>query len=207
VRVIGFEATGWSKGLYECDVGYRLPLAGEPSYGEVLQRICLKERVDLLIPGSDPELPMLAEIAPSLEAQGCRVLIGSALSVHLCQDKKAFHDRFAQLGLPLVPTMLLSEALRDPQALAYPLILKPRCGAGSVGVRVIGDPSDWQGFVRRETTSGDEDWVVQPFLRSVTWDDALWERVKTSRQLVQKDQIALQCLFSQQGEVLGHLVS
>jgi hypothetical protein len=204
-RIVGFETTGWAKGLYECDEGYRLPLASDPSYGELLREYCRREGVELLIPGSDPELPVLAEIAPSLEAQGCKVLVGSPASVRLCQDKKAFFDHLASSDLPVVPTLLLSEALRDPEALSYPAILKPRCGAGSVGVRVIGDPSEWQAITLRPGASRGEEWVVQPLLRPTTWCDGLWEQVKTTGRLIQKDQMVVQALLSEEGELLGYV--
>ena len=205
VRIVGFEATGCAKGLYECDEGYRLPLASDSSYGGLLREYCQREDIRLLIPGSDPELPVLAEIAPSLEAQGCKVLVGSPASVHVCQDKKAFYEHLSPSDLPVVTTLLLSEVLRDPDVLSYPVILKPRCGAGSVGVRVIGDPSEWRAITSRLGVSGGENWVVQPFLRPVTWGDGLWEEVKTNRTLVQKSQLCFQAFLSGKGEVLGHM--
>lgn len=205
VRVVGFEATGWAKGLYECDEGYRLPLASDSSYGELLREYCRRENIRLLIPGSDPELPVLAEIAPSLEAEGCKVLVGSPASVRACQDKKVFFDHFASSDLPVVRTLLLSEVLRDPDVLSYPVILKPRRGAGSVGVRVVGDPSEWQTIALGPGACRGADWVVQPFLRPATWDDGLWEQVRTSGRLIQKDHMIVQVLLSQEGDLLGYV--
>ena len=43
VRIVGFEVTGFAKGLYDCDTGHRLVPASDSAYAEQLSSLCLDE--------------------------------------------------------------------------------------------------------------------------------------------------------------------
>ena len=68
LRVVGFELSPWAKGAYECDEVHLLPAAGAAAYPEALKQLCSELGIALLIPGSDPELPVLSEAAASRRA-------------------------------------------------------------------------------------------------------------------------------------------
>ena len=59
--IIGTDMTEYSVGLYQADGKYILPPAKDESYIERLFDICAKENIEVLIPGSEPELRAISK--------------------------------------------------------------------------------------------------------------------------------------------------
>ncbi len=143
VRTVGVDPSPAGVGLHWVDVAYIVPAASdERAYIERLLEICRAERVELLIPGSDPELIPLARHQELFLREGTRVLVGSPAAVELARDKWALAEYCRARGLPFVETWLLEDARQRIAELAFPVIAKPRSGSGSVGVRLVHDPED-----------------------------------------------------------------
>ena len=166
-RIIGFEATPWAKAAHECDAVYQVPLASDPAYQSALLSLCERLGLDALIPGSDPELVILAEMRPELQALGCQVIVAAPEAVRTCRDKLSLYQRMHAAGVPFVATWPLSEAIAHKEDLPYPIIVKPRGGSGSVGTQVLTRPDHWQGF------RDDGNWIVQPYLIPQVWEGRL----------------------------------
>jgi hypothetical protein len=202
-RVVGFEASPWAKGAYECDSVYLLPHGNHPDYTTTLIARCQEEGVDLLIPGSDPELIPLAEAAPALESIGCRVVVGSPESVRLCRDKLELYRYMTRAGVPFATTWSLEAARAQADDLPYPLVVKPRGGSGSVGVRIISQPSDWE----RSPLEGDL--IVQTHLFPAAWHDGpqgiepYLERLAKSGLPLQHDELSIHMMISEEGKLQG----
>ena len=203
-RLIGFEASAWAKAVYECDEAYYLPMAGEPGYAEALLGYCRDLGVEVLIPGSDPELLPLAELRPELERLGCQVVVSSPECVRLCRDKLALYQRMGPLDIPVVETWELSEARQQAEALTYPVIVKPRAGSGSVGIQVVASADalanlDLEG-----------DWIVQPYLIPAAWGERASERVQAllaSGRPLPQDDSSVQVMVGNDGQVVGRFAS
>lgn len=205
VRIVGFERSGQAMGLFECDAAHRLPPASDASYAERLTSLCREEGVELLIPGSDTELPKIADVAAELEQDGCRVLSSSPECIRICQDKKALHDFLVERDAPFFPTWLAHDIALRPDAIQYPAILKPRWGSGSVGVRILATPSDWDIIKLQDTMDRLDDCIVQPLGRPSAWSDETWQRVLDERRLHCQDQLAVQLFFTESGEMIGRM--
>jgi len=206
-QIIGFEASPWAKGAYECDALYRLPFANDPSYSSEVLRLCEQAHLDLLIPGSDTELPALAQLAPTLRALGCQVIVSSVECIRVCRDKLVLYQEMTRAGVPFVTTWTLEAARAQAQSLPYPLIVKERGGSGSVGVQVLSCPADWD----RVHCQGD--WIVQPFLIPAAWYKGpegvspYLERLKHTGQPMQQDDLSIQVMVSETGQILGRFAS
>jgi len=203
VRIVGFEVRAAAPSAFACDVLHRVPPAGDSAYRRRILELCVSERVDLLIPGSDPELPVLASLAAELEAGGCAVAVSDPRAIAVCADKAALADHLAASQVPFALTRTVPRFEEDPPGWDYPLILKPRFGSGSVGVEVVTGAADWRRLRDRVSRDRPDRWIVQPLLRSVSWSDELWERVARDGQLVQQAQMACQYLTSAAGTLLG----
>lgn len=85
-----------------------------------------------------PELSgFLAQRAVIVEKSGGR-LLGPPLSViRLTSDKHATAERLLDRGIPTAEGIALERGEAAPQNFGFPAVLKPRDGAGSLGVRVI----------------------------------------------------------------------
>jgi carbamoyl-phosphate synthase large subunit len=202
-RIVGFDASPWGAGVWECDVAHRVPLADDPDYVPVLMDRCRQEGVQLLIPGSDPELLPLALAADAFQAQGCRVLVSSPECVRICRDKLATYQALAPLGVPFVTTWSFEEAMHQSETLPYPLIAKPRGGSASRGLVILMGPQDW------EQVQTNEPMVVQPYLMPAVWQRdpdqlaAAMAQLEHTRQPLQQEIHAMQLTLSSEGELLG----
>lgn len=134
-----------SPGLYFSDRHYIVPLTTDPQYIPILKSIAFKERIHLLIPTIDDELPLMGRHAESFLAMGVRVVVSSEQTGIICNDKKLTAQFLAGRGLPFVQTW--SPADLDFKSLTYPLFLKPRSGRGSVGAYPVANERELRFFL------------------------------------------------------------
>jgi carbamoyl-phosphate synthase large subunit len=130
-RVVAVDADPHSAGLYVANRGYQVPFANSADYVSAMRAICQHEDVGALVPLVDEELLPVAALGTELDI----VVIGprpdfTALSL----DKYLLMQKMAEVGLPVPATRLLSEGV---DGLALPLILKPRVGRGSRGIKIV----------------------------------------------------------------------
>lgn len=133
-----------------------IPAGRDPLLVNALLMECVKRRIDVLIPTVDAELYALACATERFREFGIRILVSSAKSLALCLDKFALAQ--ACEGVIDVPK---TELFEDPAAFehwAYPLIIKPRAGSGSRGVRRIDT------FAELAAIPPSQDLIVQEFL-------------------------------------------
>ena len=207
VRLVGLEASPWGRGAYECDLACLFPLANDPTYKEQMMDLCQREGINVLIPGSDPELIPIAEMASDLASSGTMAIVGSAASIRLCRDKLLLSQHMIERGVPFVQTWSLDEGRAQAADLPYPLIVKERSGSGSVGAQVLSAPQDWE----RVHCSGA--WIVQPYLLSASWYEEqrgvqpYLDRLQRTGRPVQQDEISTQVLVSPQGELVARFIS
>ncbi|MBU0495627.1 MAG: NAD-dependent epimerase/dehydratase family protein [Chloroflexi bacterium] len=197
VRTVGLDLSPLSPGLYWADAAYLVPpVSDEPAYIQRLLDICARESLDIIIPGLEFELEPLARHRESFAARGCTVIVSSPRAIQLCRDKHAL-GRFCQTrGLPFVQTWSLAEAQQQGDELAFPLMVKPRLGGGSVGARLVFSDDELRAI------PADNDLVVQPYLPP---EDA--RRVPPFGRLDQSGEISAQFLVGASGEVLGDFIS
>jgi carbamoylphosphate synthase large subunit len=208
-KVVGTDINPWAAGLYCCDQGYLVPAAGHESYGAKILEICAEERVNVVIPGSDPELPWLAELAPKLLEAGIISIVGSKQSVQICRDKQKAYSFFSSKNLPFIKTLRLnSDAdFRSLLASDFPLVVKPFNGSASQDVHVV--------FNMRELEKlrGDKnkDFIIQEYLIPKGWNLVKGRisqgDVKNRGRLVQIDEISIQVLLTERGAPVASFTS
>ncbi len=155
--VITTDMNNLSPGLYFSDRHYIVPLATDADYIPILKSIAFKERIHLLIPTIDDELPIFGAQVESFLSMGVRVVISSRQTGLICNDKRLTYEFLAGKGIPVAKTWLPSEL--DIPNLNYPLFLKPRSGRGSVGAHPIRSERELRFFLEYVS-----DPVVQEYL-------------------------------------------
>ena len=109
----------------------------EPSLLEVVQRIQAREWVDRI------EATVEAHIMPVAHVrEACSIPGTSTRTAWLCRDKPAMKEALREAGIPTAQSTGASSAdeARDFAArVGYPLILKPRSGAGAAGTQRVDD--------------------------------------------------------------------
>lgn len=106
----------------------------------------------------------------AVEDLGGQLLGPSSAAVALCADKLRLAEMLIDACLPTVPTALLSwdgvqRALLSDGNLEFPVVIKPRDGAGSIDVRLVTSADD---FVRQakalDVSARSREFVVQPYV-------------------------------------------
>lgn len=140
-RVVAVDADPNAAGLYLADCGYRIPFAADRAFPATLRAICRAEGVVVLVPLVDEELLPVARLA---EEEGIALIAPQPAFTALCLDKYALMRRLADVGLRVPETRLLGEGW---DGMSFPLILKPRTGRGSRGVRVVATPDELETYL------------------------------------------------------------
>ena len=122
------------------DVPLRVPAVYATDYLDVLERICRENEIEALISLNDLELPILSAARERFECAGTRLVVSSPEVIDICFDKLKTARFVESLGLNTPKTfVVLEEALGalERGELAFPLILKPRWGSGSIGIEFV----------------------------------------------------------------------
>jgi carbamoyl-phosphate synthase large subunit len=114
-----------------------VPPAYHPGFRASLLKLCAERQIALLVPTRDEELPLLAELAPELTAQGTRVLVAPAATIARCQDKPLFNQFCQDNDYPIAKTYN-----SDPPPV-FPVFVRPASGAGGRGAARIDNRAAW----------------------------------------------------------------
>ncbi len=134
-RLIAVDMDAQAIGLHLADLGVVLPPGGSPEFLPAMQRLCRDERVNAIVSVVDEELESLS----GFEQDGIAVIQPRRPFIHLALDKLLLMQRLRSLGLPAPWTERAVDV--DPEAIAYPVIVKPRVGRGSRGIAIATDRS------------------------------------------------------------------
>lgn len=138
VDVFAADMDGWASGLYLVDAARRRLLEPGASAGFVdgIIRLCTEDRIDVVFATVDAELPPLAARRDELLAvAGCALAAPTYATLEVALDKFALAERCATHVRVPVTRLVGPSALA--QAWDFPVIVKPRRGAGSRGVRLV----------------------------------------------------------------------
>jgi carbamoyl-phosphate synthase large subunit len=135
------------------------PPVATPGYVDVLIDALRRHRIDMLLPGIDSEIPLLAEQRERIEREtGCFVLVAARELVSACVDKLLTGSFCAPHGLPYLRTWPGQRT--PPDGASYPLIAKPRRGWSSHGVTLLETPDDHRAWAVPDVSQ----YCLQPFI-------------------------------------------
>jgi carbamoyl-phosphate synthase large subunit len=133
-------------GLYVSDEATRIltqrVLDDEAAYADSLLNACRAEGVDVVIPLTDFELPVLAARKSDFEAAGVRIIVSDPEIIEGCLDKKRNHTKCTDAGIPVPPTYFDAGAFGGP----FPCIVKKIRGSASAGLAVVSGPDGFHAF-------------------------------------------------------------
>ena len=118
------------------DGAFAVPSCKLPNYGSSILELCKREGVDFVVPTIDTELAILARLSDPLASQGTRAVISSEEVVSLARDKLKTAEVLAKSGIATPRSVVLDELNADDQSWDWPLLVKPRSGSSSIGVRL-----------------------------------------------------------------------
>jgi carbamoyl-phosphate synthase large subunit len=138
VRVIAVDPDRRAVGLHWVDSAYLVPPVREDAYESAIREILEIERPDLLLVGTDVELAFFARHRSSLESEyGTAILVSDPDVVEIADDKWQTSLFLKENGFPFVKSTLFLEDDEFFSSVEYPLVVKPRRGARSIGVTIV----------------------------------------------------------------------
>ncbi|MEM1337335.1 MAG: hypothetical protein AAF634_09200 [Bacteroidota bacterium] len=131
--------------LYDCDKIYLTPLSELPpsDYADELSKIIAQEAPDLVIPGRDIDIIVLALLKERFPDISDRFVVGVADLAQLMEDKWLSYAFAKKAGLPFAETMIYdwknnkNDIISFAKKHGFPLIAKPRKGFASKAVSFI----------------------------------------------------------------------
>lgn len=137
VELLAADLDPYAAGLYlvPAERRFLLPRGDDPAFADHLLALVRRERVDVVFPTVDSELLSVAERRAEFAAAGAAVVVASPETLRTCLDKWALHQACA--GEVRVSETVVADAAFDPDGVALPVIVKPRTGSGSRGIRLI----------------------------------------------------------------------
>ncbi len=148
-KIIGTNMEPLSSGLFMVDKGYIVPPASSENYIPELLKICRKENVVVLIPGSEPELKRLVEQRQEFEKDGIRVLANNKNVIDICTDKWRTYEFLRSNDFKVPRTWIVQGGDLKEINCRYPIIIKPYRGSGgSKNVFLAQDEEELRFFVK-----------------------------------------------------------
>jgi carbamoyl-phosphate synthase large subunit len=141
------------------DRALRVPRCTDASFITTIADIVRAEGVQLVIPTIDTELAAYAAARIRLREVGTWVSVSAPGVVAMARDKLATSERLAAAGIAVARTATLEAARANPERFPGPVIVKPRDGSASIGIRRHGSLADLGG-----TSDADDPLIVQEYL-------------------------------------------
>lgn len=135
LRIVIADGSELAGGLYRGDVAYLIPFASDKKYIPRIIEICKKEQIDMLFAGTDVELEMLSLHAKEITQKTDTVVIVSPTrAVRIADDKWKTVQFLKENGFPYPKSTLAKDIDSFVKTVPFPLIVKPRVGARSIGL-------------------------------------------------------------------------
>ena len=135
MKIIAVDGSELAAGLYAADSAYLVPMWQDPAYVPRIIEICKKENVQLVFAGTDVELEALSKHAKRIKAEsGATVVVSNVRAVRIADDKWKTVQFLKQNSFPYAKSCLAKDLPKFLKTAKFPLIVKPRVGARSIGL-------------------------------------------------------------------------
>lgn len=160
-RLVGVDMHERHGGTLFVDAFHKVPVATDKDYLPAIKSVVEKESVGIILPVSEPELAVLAQVQHQFD--GIAWLTCGKVVVATGLDKLATARCLESLGLPVPWTYPVVAGFPSE----YPCILKNRAGSGSRSVFTVLDREDAEYLVKRYPDAIYQE-LLQPAEREVT---------------------------------------
>lgn len=161
-KVVTTDCSKYAPALYLADAFYIVPRMNEPNYLQVIEGICKKEEIDILLPLQEDELELISESRELFEGEGIFAAVSKESALKMCRDKYALSAYLECHGINCVKTYDFKEDKSSIKSLEFPVFVKPRCGCGSMNSMQIKTFALLEEFVKESS----EPIIVQPFMEA-----------------------------------------
>ncbi len=136
--LIAVDPSPLSAGLYWADHAELVPLANDPAYLAGIESLLGKYQPDVVLVGTDVELKILSLNRDVLEAKHkTHIVVARPEVIDIADDKYETAKFFLRHGFDAPVSALPGQEEELISKVGFPLIVKPRVGARSIGVRLV----------------------------------------------------------------------
>jgi len=126
-------------------VSYLVPLVKSPDYLDAIGAILRREKPDVVLIGTDVELMVFAEHRAALETEyHTHIIVSSPSVVAIADDKWLTYCFLKENGFDYPRSCLPGDEAQLVAEVGFPLIVKPRVGARSVGLHKVQNEEELQ---------------------------------------------------------------
>lgn len=144
-EIVALDPSPLSPGLYWVPERELIPMAKDPAYLPRIAQLLEKHRPDVVMIGTDVELSLFARHRAELEARyATRVIVASSDVVAIADDKWLTFQFLRRHGFPAPASALPGGEDALLEEVGFPLVVKPRVGARSIGMSVVRNRDDLQ---------------------------------------------------------------
>jgi len=133
-------------GKYLADEFVLLPEKKDPSLWNIIEKVLIESRIQVVLPSLDETLEGWAEKKEYFRSLGIHVIVSDKSTVSICQDKWRTFKFFSDNGIPTPNTSLKQDHL----------LIKPRRGRGAMGVIKTSDIVEMENMISQEYINGTE---------------------------------------------------
>jgi nucleoside-diphosphate-sugar epimerase/carbamoylphosphate synthase large subunit len=200
---IGFGNDLFAFGSFDCDKKVATPSIYSPQYAQDLLELCIKNNVEILIPGLDDEALVLSRYERAFTDAGIGLICSSEALISLCRNKQEMGGKLKSIKNVFVDSYDVTQAEELVRAgvIALPLIAKPRGGFASRGVEILLSVADFTGLKG--------DYIVQSLAIPAKSDPNYLSYLNQLSQKInpQLAEISIQVVYGPNGDFLGRMAS
>ncbi len=141
-HMVAADAAPHAPAAQFADRAHLVPRCTERGFVAALLELCRRERIDVVVPTIDTELPVYAEHRAELAAAGVHVACSGQRAVEIAADKRLTHAWLRRRGFPVVRQTSLEQAFVEANEWSFPVVVKPAGGSASAGLREIARPAE-----------------------------------------------------------------
>lgn len=136
--IVACDPSPLAAGLYWTPHRHLIPMAKDPGYLDALDALLARERPDAVLVGTDVELGILAQHRADLEQRhATQIVVASPHVVQIADDKYLTYQFLRDAGFAPPESRLPGQHHELVERFGFPLVVKPRVGARSVGFHLV----------------------------------------------------------------------
>lgn len=155
LKIYGADMVETAPALAYCDYVRKVCGMKDDDYIPQLITICIKDKIDLLIPTIDTDLLILSENKEKFESIGTRVMISTPDRIKICRDKNNTSQFFRDCGLHSPIPVNNWQNYKS----GYPAFIKPKDGSSSINAFKVENKDELEFYAEKIG-----DYIIQPFV-------------------------------------------
>ncbi len=143
-KVIATDIDCLAPSLREVDNFYIVPRTSDEGFIPAIAEICQREKINLVFPLIDPDIPVLAHHRKIIESSGTKVVVIPEDFANVTSDKWRTYKFFKKINISTPCSWLPWDTL--PSTLNFPVFIKPRFGSAAKFTFIVDNESELKFF-------------------------------------------------------------